>query len=320
MKARGGTRSRRHAFLIAMLVILGAGWGFTLPLAKVAVSEGYRHFGLIFWQLVISGVILGALTFARGRTLPLGRAQVRLYLVIALIGTVLPNSASYQAAVYLPASILSILLALVPIFAFPIALLMATDRFSWLRLGGLAFGLLGVVLLVWPQASLPERWMIAFIPLALVAPAFYGLEGNVVAKWGTAGLDPIQLLFGASVVGALISAPLAIGAGHWINPGPPWGYPDIALILSSVIHAVVYSTYVWLVGRAGAVFAAQVSYLVTGFGVVWAMLLLGERNSGWVWAAMALMFVGLFLVRPQSRALETDPDGGQDAAERGSSR
>ncbi len=303
---------RERVFLIAVLAFLGAGWGLTQPLAKVAVSEGYRHFGLIFWQLVISGSILGVLTFARGRTLPLGRAQIRMYLVIALIGTVLPNSASYQAAVYLPAGILSVLLALVPIFAFPIALLMATDRFSWLRLGGLFCGLFGVALLIWPQASLPERAMIAFIPLALVAPAFYGLEGNVVAKWGTAGLDPIQLLFGASVVGALISAPLAMGTGHLIDPRPPWGAPDLALALSSVIHAAVYSAYVWLVGRAGAVFAAQVSYLVTGFGVVWSMLLLGERNSGWVWAAMALMFVGLFLVRPHGRALEKGPEGGQD--------
>ena len=54
-----------------------------------------------------------------------------------------------------------------------------------------------------------------------------------------------------------------------------------------------------MVGRAGAVFAAQASYLVTGFGVIWAMLLLGERYSGWVWAAMALMFAGLFMVQPR---------------------
>ncbi len=313
MEEAVGARVRERVLLMAVLILLGAGWGLTQPLSKVAVSEGYRHFGLIFWQLAISGTILGILTFARGRTLPLGQSQVRMYLVIALIGTVVPSSTSYQALVYLPSSILSVLLALVPIFAFPIALVLATDRFTWLRFGGLICGLLGVFCLIWPQASLPERWMVAVIPLALVAPVLYGLEGNVVAKWGMAGLGPIQLLFGASVIGAVISAPLAIGTGHWIDPRPPWGKPDFALAFSSVIHAGVYSAYVWLVGRAGAVFAAQVSYLVTGFGVVWAMLLLGERNSGWVWAAMAVMFVGLFLVRPRSRRLENAPDGGKDA-------
>ena len=76
---------------------------------------------------------------------------------------------------------------------------------------------------------------------------------------------------------------------------------DMAILAGALIHVTVYSTYVWMVGRAGVVFATQVSYLVTGFGVVWAMLLLGERYSGWVWAAMAVMFVGLFLIQPRRR-------------------
>jgi hypothetical protein len=41
---------------------------------------------------------------------------------------------------------------------------------------------------------------------------------------------------------------------------------------------------------------------VTGFGVFWAMLLLGESYSGWIWAALALMLMGLFLVQPRPRA------------------
>ena len=229
-----------RVFLIALLVAMGAGWGLTMPLAKIAVSEGYRQFGLIFWQVVISAVLLGAIVALRGKGLPLGRAQLRMYLVIALLGTVLPNTASYQAAIYLPAGVIAILLSAVPMFAFPIALLMANDRFSRVRLGGLVCGLLGVVLLVGPEASLPERAMVMFIPLALVAPVFYGLESNFVARYGTAGLDPLQLLCGASVVAAAIALPLALASGQWIDPRPPYGAPDWALILSSAIHAVVY--------------------------------------------------------------------------------
>jgi drug/metabolite transporter (DMT)-like permease len=216
--------------------------------------------------------------------------------------------------------VISILLSLVPMFAFPIALALAVDRFSWARLGGLLCGLIGVLLIVGPEASLPDAAMAAFIPLALIAPAFYALEGNVVAKWGTLGLDPVQVLFGASLVGATIALPLALATGQWIDPRPPWGAPDLALVTSALIHAVVYCGYVWLVGRAGAVFAAQVSYLVTAFGLIWAMLLLGERYSGFIWVALTLMFVGLFLVQPRPRPdvladpLATGPIGGKDGA------
>ena len=290
-----------RGWLVLVLVLMGAGWGVTMPLTKIAVSEGYRQFGLIFWQLVISALILGALLAVLRRGLPMGRVPLAFYAMIALVGTVIPNSASYQAAIYLPAGVISILLSMVPMFAFPIALLMGNERFAPVRLAGLVFGLIGVSILVLPEASLPERAMIVFIPLALVSPVLYGLEGNLVARLGTGGTDPIQLLCEASMVGAVIALPLAIGSGQWIDPRGPWGAPDWALVLSSLAHALVYSTYVWMVGRAGVVFAAQVSYLVTGFGVVWAMLLLGERYSGWIWAAMAVMLVGLFLIQPRRR-------------------
>lgn len=294
--------TREIAALGALLALLGAGWGLTLPLAKIAVSEGHRPLGLVFWQLVLGAALLGALTHLRGKRLPRMRAQIRLYVIIALIGTVLPNSASYAAAVHLPAGLLAILLSLVPMFAFPVALLLGIDLFSSRRLLGLVAGLLGVLLIVGPDAGLPERAMIAFIPIALIAPLFYGIEGNVVAKWGTYGADPIQVLYGASLVGAAIALPLALATGQFIDPRPPWGLPDAAIVLSASVHAIVYASYVWLVGRAGSVFAAQVSYFVTGFGVIWSMIILGERYSGWIWSAMALMLLGLFLVQPRRRS------------------
>ena len=293
--------------LVLVLVLLGAGWGITQPLAKIAVTAGYSHFGIVFWQLAIGAVALGALCLARGRRLPLGPRHLKLYVIIALIGTILPNSASYQAAGHLPAGVISILISLVPMFAFPIALALGIDRFSGLRLAGLAAGLLGVVLIVAPEASLPDPAMILWVPMALVAPFFYGLEGNYVAKWGTEGLDPIQTLFGASLIGCAIALPLAVGSGQWIDPRPPWGLRDLAVAGIALVHACVYAGYVWMVGRAGAVFAAQVSYLVTLWGILWARLILGESYSGWVWGALALMMAGLFLVQPRPRGAGLAP-------------
>jgi len=284
-----------------VLICLGVGWGLTIPLGKVAVSEGYRHFGLIFWQQAIGIVLLGAVTLARRRRLPLGLAQVRLYLVVAVIGTVLPNSASFTAAIHLPAGVISVVMSLIPMFAFPIALAMGNEGFAWRRCFGLLLGLVGVLILVAPGAALPDRALVAFVPLSLAAAALYGLEGNIVAKWGTYGLDAVQVLLGASLIGAVLVLPLALATGQFIDPRAPWGLPDLALVASSCIHACVYATYVWLVGRAGSVFAAQVSYIVTAAGVGWAMVLLDERYSGALWLAMLVLLSGVFLVQPRPR-------------------
>lgn len=295
--------SDRHWPWLA-LALLGAGWGLTVPLTKIAVGGGHAVLGLVFWQLAISAGVLGVMTYGRGKRLSVQRRHLALYLLIALLGTILPNSASYMSARHLPAGIMSIVISMVPLFAFPVALALGQDRFSPARLAGLALGLVGVALIAAPEASLPDRAMIAFLPLALVAPFFYALEGNLVARQGTGGLDPIQLLLGASLVGLAIVTPAVWISDSYISLSRPWGADDRALVATSLIHGLVYAGYVWLVGRTGAVFAAQVAYLVTGFGVLWAMLILGERYAVTIWLAMGVMLAGVALVQPR-----TDPDG-----------
>jgi drug/metabolite transporter (DMT)-like permease len=305
---------RTTLILTLLLIVIGAGWALTQPLNKIAVSTGYQPLGLVFWQALIGAVILGAICAATGRLFRPSRDQWIMALVIAMIGTVLPAVASYRAAVHLPAGVLSILLSLVPIISFPIAMAMATDHFSLRRFAGLTTGLVAVLLIALPEASLPDPAMVLWIPVALIAPAFYALEGNVVAKFGTYRMDAVQTLFLASCIGAVTALPAALAMGQFILPAHI-GAPEAALIVSAAVHAAVYTGYVWLVGRAGPLFAVQVSYLVTVFGLVWSMLLLGERYAPQIWAALALMLVGMALVqpRPELKPRAALPEAGQDA-------
>ncbi|EBA12531.1 DMT family transporter [Roseobacter sp. CCS2] len=285
--------------LTGFLLLLGCGWGLTQPLIKITVSAGYQPFGIIFWQMLIGAVLLGVMRWRQMRRMPFTIKTLAVWLMVATIGTLIPGATSFRAAFHLPSGIMSIVIATIPMMAFPIALALGNDRFSFRRLGGLCLGLIGVGLIALPEASLPERAMIAFLPLALIAPFCYACEGNIVARWGTAGLDPFQVLFGASAIGTLFALPLAVGSGQFFLPQRPFILADFTMLLSSIIHVLVYAGYVWLIARAGSVFAGQVSYIVTGSGVFWAMLLLGETYSLWIWAALACMAVGLSLVQPR---------------------
>ena len=294
MNTRGG--------YVGLLIAMGIGWGLTQPLGKIAVSTGYKQFGLTFWQLVIGAVLMGAVMLARKQTVPINRATVTFAVVLALIGTVIPNSTFYYSVAHLPSGIMSILISTVPLMAFPVAVMLGMDRFSTGRLAGLLCGLTGVALIALPSTSLPDAGMIAYLPIAMVGPFFYAFEGNYVAKFGTAGMDAVQAMFLASAIGAVIIFPVVLWSGQWIDPVVPFGRAEFALIMESLVHTVCYCTYVWLAARAGAVFVAQTSYIVTGTGVIWAMLLLGERFSPWVWAALCVMLLGLFLVQPRETA------------------
>ena len=289
---------------LAMLVAMGLGWGSTQPLGKIAVSTGHKQFGLIFWQMVVGIVLLGAILIVQRRRIPITRQTLGFAVLISVIGTIIPNSTFYYSVAHLPSGIMSILISTVPLMAFPVALMLGMDRFSAGRLAGLLCGLIGVALIALPSASLPEAGMVAYLPIAMIGPLFYAFEGNYVARFGTAGMDAVQAMCLASIVGVVIMLPVAMGSGQWVDLTLPWGPAEVALLAGSVVHNLCYCAYVWLAARAGAVFAAQTSYIVTGTGVIWAMLLLGERFSPWVWAALGIMMLGLFLVQPRTAAVK----------------
>ena len=283
-----------------VLVLLGCGWGLTIPLTVIAVNTGLGHLGIIFWQFFIVMVLFGLRQIFLKNQLSLARSSLQIFCVIAFIGTIFPNSASLIAASYLPGGVLSILIATVPMFAFPIALFLGIDKFEFSRVFGIIFGFLGVYLLIAPEAALPDPSVIWIIPIALIAPIFYGLEGNFVAKFGTGNSSPTEVLLGASIIGCFVTFPLAILSNQFVNPFVPWTASHYALVLSSIIHGIVYATYVWLVTRVGVVFSAQVSYFVTLAGVLWSMIILDEAHSKFIWMSLICMILGMTLVKPRS--------------------
>lgn len=284
---------------LAVLVLLGLGWGFTQPTGKMATATGHGPFGLIFWQLVICVLVLGAITRLRGRGLMLTRPALTFAVVVAVLGTLVPNATFYISVARLPSAVMSILISTIPMMAFGIAMLLGADRFSLRRVAGLGLGLAGVVLLAAPGAGVWAAGLVAFLPLALVGPLFYAMESNYVARVGMAGMDAVQAMFMASLAGMVLCLPLALASGQMFNPLADFGRPELALIASSVVHGLCYAGYVWLAARAGAVFAAQCSYLVTGAGVLWAVVLLGEQLQPQALVSLVLMLAGVALVKPR---------------------
>ncbi|MEE9454821.1 MAG: DMT family transporter [Paracoccaceae bacterium] len=285
------------------LLAMGAAWGITPVLVKIAVNAGYQPFGLVVWSLVIGIIMSGVGIALRRRAFPSILRPFGLFLGIALLGVVLPGYFTYMAAPHLPAGIMSIIIALVPMFAMPLALMLKLEKPSAIRVLGTVLGAMAVVLIVGPDASLPDSSKIGFVFIAMLAPLCYGGEGNFLIWHGVRGLDSIQILFGASIIGLILVLPLALATEQLVNPFIPWHGPEWAIFGFSTISWATYASYIWVLGRTGPVFASQVAYVVTGFGVLWSMVLLGERYSIWVWMAFVLMVLGVLLVQPRdSRA------------------
>ncbi len=287
---------------LPVLVLFGAGaaWGLTIPLMRVAVSTGYRPLALIVWSNLIMAVLLALILTVVRLPRPRVRRNLDVIVAVAVFGSVLPAYFSFLTAALLPAGVRAIIIALVPMFVLPMALAIGFERPDARRALGVLLGAAAIVAMVGPAPG--GGGAVALVPvlLTMVAPLSYAVEGNWLAWRGSAGIHPFQLLFGAALVSCALSWPLAELTGQMVYP-VRWGTTEQAVVAMSVLNLLAYSAYVWLVGSAGSVFASQVAYLVTGFGVVWAKLLLGERYPASVWGALALMLLGVALIQPRRR-------------------
>ncbi len=296
--------------VLAILLAMGIVWGATIPLTKIVVSTGYQPLGLIFWQLIFAVIVLTPIALVRRltsgpvRSPSLNSQTFAYFLVIILLGTLIPNSFSYLSAAQLPAGVMSIVIASVPMFALIIALVLRIEKPVTVRILGVLAGAVAVALLIGPKTSLPEPEKAIYVLVALLAPVSYGFEASYIALRAPKQLDPVTTLLGASVLGVFIVGPLAYVTGSWVDLNIEWQGPEWALLASSVMHVFAYVGYIWLVGVAGVVFSSQIAYVVTIAGVLISAIALNEIYSNWVWAALALMLVGMILVQPRKMTLQ----------------
>ena len=288
--------------LTLILLIVGVSWGLTAPLSKIAVSTGHHYLGLLIWQIIIMILSLGLIQIFRKKKLPLNLNCFWRYVLVALLGTILPNSIMYKAYFHLQSGIMSILVSIVPMIAFLLVVVLQMEKFEIRRFLGVLFGIFAIILIVFPKLDLGYIGEVGWILLALLSPLCYAIEGVWINKIGIAKLDPIEVILGASILGFFILMPIVALNGYWITPYRVWGPAEFAITASSLIHSIIYISYIWLIGKAGVIFASQVSYIYTASGIGFSIILLGEGYSLFVWAAVILMLFGLMMVRPSRRS------------------
>jgi drug/metabolite transporter (DMT)-like permease len=283
----------------ASVIFFGLCWGITIPLTKIAIEAGHHPLGLIAWQMFLAVIMLGVFLLVKRQSVAHAPVALRYFTIIAFIGTLIPNTFSLFATDQLPAGIMAIIIATVPMMSLAVALIARIETFSWMRTVGVILGACALLLIALPDASLPDPSKAPWLLVALIAPFCYAIEGIFVAARAPIKLSPVVTLFGASVIGTLLITPVVWFGDIAVSFAGKWDVSHWAIIGSAAGHMAAYSGYLWLLGRAGAVFTSQIGYVVTLSGVIGAVVLLGESYGLSVSIAIAMMLLGVALVRPK---------------------
>ncbi|MBT6828787.1 MAG: EamA family transporter, partial [Rhodospirillaceae bacterium] len=180
--ARAASASLQQTGVLPLILLfaLGLGFGVSFTLNKLATTNGVPFIPYVFWQSAGAALLLVVAALGLRQLPAVTGAHIRIYVVMALLNVAIPYLVLSYVAPKLPAGLLPIGLALVPGVIYLMALALRQERFGVLRFGGICLGLVGVLVILLPKASLPEPDMVGWLALSLVATLAFSLRAVLV--------------------------------------------------------------------------------------------------------------------------------------------
>jgi drug/metabolite transporter (DMT)-like permease len=258
MGKREGSEAGHIAAFAAMALIWGLTW---LPM-KIA-SEAVPPIFLAMIRFLLAGLCYLAFILAKG--LPLKMVQPGRVIVASLLITTGCYSLLFWGVARAPTGLSSIVnLSLMPIFLILIGALYGQERITPRRLGAIALGVLGLVMLFSGRTGSAQDG--ALLGLAAVALATLSYAwGGVVSRPLMQTMHPITLAFWETSIGALGLIPVSLLVEGY-DPAYFAGLTDGRAIMGLIILVLGgslggFSIYLWLVRDWGAFRAGLYSFV-----------------------------------------------------------
>lgn len=276
-----------------LLLLGGTSYGSIFTANKLAVDAGMPAFAYAFWQIVIASAVLLPVSMLLRSPPKLSLRHLRVYGLVAVVGLSGPTIIIVTLANKLPPSVITLAAALIASATYLLALAVRSESFRWLALLGVVLGFGGVLFIVLPEDGLPDQAAAGWVLFALLLPASAAVNNVFTARLMPPDVNSLALTTGLMTLSALLLFIIMLvtdGPVALTHAGVDAVWPTL---WASAATVVTYLCFFEILRRAGGVFFAQINYVVVAAGVVWAYLLFGDEPNIWLWAAIAIIALGL---------------------------
>jgi drug/metabolite transporter (DMT)-like permease len=290
--------SRRKAYFAWLFVCLV--WGTTYLGIRIALETippllmgGIRY--------LVSGIVMIAILAARGERLP----RMRMWPALMLLGLLMlgfGNGGVVWAEQTVPSGLTAVLVAMSPFWMVGIdALTPHGERLTLRRVAGLAIGLSGIIMLVWPEIRLDNgRAFVVGVIAAQIACLGWALGSIYARRRGhTDARDEsvlvtaaYEMLFGGLF---LFLAGSARGELGWLAFNNRTAAALIYLIVFGAIGG--FTAYAYALKHLPVATVSLYAYVNPVIAVVLGTLILGEPFNARLAVAAAIVLGGMALVR-----------------------
>ena len=279
-----------------ILILLGFDWGTGFSIARFATTNGVPPIGYSFWQSLGPAIFVGTIALFRMKSLKFEMSHLRFYLISGLIGIAIPNTTMYFAAPHLPTGIVAMIVNMVPIIAYPMALLTGLESFHSQRLAGVFLAFCGLMLIILHKSSLPSPDMIPWVLSTLITPLSFATCSIYVARYRPANCDAFALSAGMLIFSSLLLMPMVLFTHSFYTFHLPMSPADWIIIIEIILSSIGYILYFQLIKIAGPVYFSMVDTIVVLTGLFWGYMIFDEHLNQWTGMAVCLILFALLFV------------------------
>ncbi|TCR61128.1 DMT family transporter [Bosea sp. BK604] len=278
-----------------LLVILSVLWGGAFFFGKIAVAE-WPPLAVVLVRVALAAAVLHVAVRALGLSMAVGRGIWLAFFGMGLLNNLIPFALIFWGQTQIASGLAAILNATTPVFGVIVAHIFGkNEKATGLKIGGVLAGLIGVAILMGPDAVgglsgalLPQLACLG----AALSYGFAGLYGRRFKE-----LPPLVTATGQLSATTAMSLPLVLLLNPpWTLPAPSATAMGALIGLAVLSTALAYVIFFQIMRRAGGTNAMLVTFLIPVSAILLGAGLLGEVLLPRHLLGMAAIFLGLALI------------------------
>src|SRR6516164_9296515 len=273
-------------------------WGSTYLAMRVAVQH-IPPYAVGSARYMISGLLMLLWCAASGRKIRVTREDLARLLALGVLFLSVANVGVLWAEEYVPSGLTALIVAIVPIWVVVLETwVFRAGRMPARGLLGLALGIAGMLILLWPKiASRTRLGRLELVDAAiLIFASLSWALGSILSHRWTLGVDVFTSAAWQMLLGGLVNTAIAATTGQFARA--TWAAPAIWAIAYLVVSGslIGFTAYIWLLEHVPPPKVATYAYVNPIVAVFLGWLLLHESVDAYTLAGTVIIIGSVALV------------------------
>jgi len=272
------------------LVALSAVWGSSFMLTRFAAP--------LLGPNLLAALRMGMAALAlagimRVLRMPWPLVHWRELALLSLLGVAAPHAMFAWSALYMPAGYAALLYASAVLFGALASAWMKEERLTGLKLAGCLLGIAGAALVVQLGPLQPTPRLLLAVTITVIGAAVSGMSTPLL-KRAVQRMEPLAITAGMHAIAFLLLLPGALTELPRARFNP--GALAAVFMMGTFTSGVAWWMYARLMRHLSPLAGLSSTFMITGFGVLWAVVFLGEKVDSGLYAGGSLLLLSCALV------------------------